>query len=109
MHSPIKSNVLQYKKLKPGLVTFYDIRPGNRAGLFSKERISKEEITKEKVKKKNKCGSMRYKQANNIYSTEIKNRITGAIRPGARNGAELIRPQFTSLDEYFSYCNMQPT
>jgi len=29
------------KKLKPGLVTFYDIRPGNGAGLFSKEKISK--------------------------------------------------------------------
>jgi len=29
---------------------------------------------------------MRYKQANNIYSTEIKNRITGAIRPGAHTG-----------------------
>jgi len=24
------------KKLKPGLVAFYDIRPGNGAGLFSK-------------------------------------------------------------------------
>jgi len=29
------------KKLKPGLVTFYNIRPGNEAGLFSKEQISK--------------------------------------------------------------------
>jgi len=30
------------KKLKPGfLVAFYDIRPGNRAGLFIKEKISK--------------------------------------------------------------------
>jgi len=27
------------KKLKPGLVAFYDIWPGNGAGLFSKERI----------------------------------------------------------------------
>jgi len=38
-----QSKVMYYntKKLKPGLVTFYDIRPGNRAGLFSKERISK--------------------------------------------------------------------
>jgi len=26
------------QKLKPGLVAFYDIRPGNRAGLFSKEK-----------------------------------------------------------------------
>jgi len=29
------------KKLKPGLVTFYHIRPGNRVGLFSKEKINK--------------------------------------------------------------------
>jgi len=44
------------KKLKPGLVAFCDIRPGNGAGLFSKEKISRlrEEIglSKEKVKKK---------------------------------------------------------
>jgi len=43
-HSPIKRNVLQHKinrkKLKPGLVAFYDIRPGNGAGLFSKEKVS---------------------------------------------------------------------
>jgi len=47
MHSPIKRNVIQYKintkklKAKPGLVAFYDTRPGNEAGLFSKEKISK--------------------------------------------------------------------
>jgi len=29
------------KKLKPGLVTFYNIWPGNGVGLFSKEKISK--------------------------------------------------------------------
>jgi len=29
------------KKIKPGLVAFYDIRPGNGAGLFSKEKIRK--------------------------------------------------------------------
>jgi len=40
-HSPIKRNVLPHKKLKPGLVAFYDIWPGNRAGLFSMEKISK--------------------------------------------------------------------
>jgi len=28
------------KKLKPGPVAFYDIRPGNGAGLFSREKIS---------------------------------------------------------------------
>jgi len=31
----------EHKKLKPSLVAFYDIRPGNGAGLFSKEKISK--------------------------------------------------------------------
>jgi len=45
MHSPIKRNVLQHKlntkKLKPGLVTFYDIRSENGANIFSKEKISK--------------------------------------------------------------------
>jgi len=29
------------KKRKPGLVAFDDIRPGNGAGLFSKEKTSK--------------------------------------------------------------------
>jgi len=40
-----KQKVLQQKintkKLKPGLVAFYDIPPGNGAGLFSKEKTSK--------------------------------------------------------------------
>jgi len=49
MHSTIKRNVTQnkHKNLKPGLVTLYDIRPGNGAGLFSKEKVSKgREISK---------------------------------------------------------------
>jgi len=29
------------KKLKPGLVAFYDIRRGKTAGIFSKKKISK--------------------------------------------------------------------
>jgi len=29
------------KKLMPGLVAFYDIWTGSKAGLFSKEKISK--------------------------------------------------------------------
>jgi len=36
-----QKNVLQHKKLKPGLVAFYDVWPGNGAGLLSKEKISK--------------------------------------------------------------------
>jgi len=43
-----KRNVLQHKintkKLKPGLVTFNDIWPGNGAGLFLEEKISKEKV-----------------------------------------------------------------
>jgi len=35
-------NTKQTPKLKPGLVTFYDIRPGNGAGLFSKEKIRRQ-------------------------------------------------------------------
>ena len=40
------------EKLKPGSVAFYNIQPGNGAGLFSKEKISKGGDNKEKVKKK---------------------------------------------------------
>jgi len=41
-----RSNEMYYNKLnttnrKPGLVAFYDIRPGNGAGLFSREKIRK--------------------------------------------------------------------
>jgi len=39
-------------KLKPGLVAFYNILPGNGAGLFSKEKISKGGDKKGKVNKK---------------------------------------------------------
>jgi len=31
---------IETKKLKPGLVAFYNSRPGNGAGLFSEEKIS---------------------------------------------------------------------
>ena len=32
----------KHKKIQPGLVAFYDIRPGNAVGLLSKEKTSKE-------------------------------------------------------------------
>ena len=57
-----------HKKLKPGLVAFYDIWRGNGAGLFSEEKISMEEISEESEEKKEKWGSIQYKQANNTYS-----------------------------------------
>jgi len=61
----------KHRKLKPGLFVFYDFRPGNGVGLFSKEKISMGG-DKKKVKKKEKWRSIRYKQANNIYSAENK-------------------------------------
>jgi len=45
---PILQHKISTKKLKKGLVAFYDIQPGNGAALFSKENI-REEISKEKV------------------------------------------------------------
>ena len=55
--------------MPPGLVAFYDIRPGNGAGLLSKEKISKEKV------KKDKWGSIRYKQANNTYRVGQKSKM----------------------------------
>jgi len=78
----------KHKIRKPGLVAFYDIRPGNGAGLFSKEKISKEEDMQGKCEeKKDKWGSVRYKQQY-ICSAEIKSRIKGALRSEARTGRE---------------------
>jgi len=37
----LKATRNKHKKLKPGLVTFHDIWPGNGVGLFSKKKISK--------------------------------------------------------------------
>jgi len=48
-----QSNVQQHKrntkKLKPVLLASYDIRPGNGAGIFSKEKISKEKRRKKRM------------------------------------------------------------
>ena len=48
-----------------------------------RKRQVREEISKERAKKKDKWESIRYKQANSLYSAEINNRIEGALRPGA--------------------------
>ena len=40
--------------------------------------------SKEKWRKKDKWASIWYKQANNIYSAEIKNRVKATLSPGAR-------------------------
>jgi len=50
----------KHTKLKAGLVAFYDTWPGNRMGLFSKEKTSKGEDKKGKVKKTDKWGRIRY-------------------------------------------------
>ena len=57
-----------------------------------RKRQVKEKISKEKVERKGKWGSIRYKQANNTYSTkiEIKNRMKGTLRPAARTGQQLV-------------------
>jgi len=39
-------NKINTKKLKPGLVAFYDIRPGNGPTLKGREEISKEKVKK---------------------------------------------------------------
>jgi len=77
MHSLIKKCTItqnKHKNLKPGLVAFYEIRPGNRAGLFSKEKTSKKKVNKKDL----------HIQANNIY--QIKSRAQNALVPhGAGN------------------------
>jgi len=42
MHKNIEQHKINTKKLKPGLVAFYDIQPGNRMGPFSRKWLSKE-------------------------------------------------------------------
>jgi len=44
MHQKHKNTITQnkLKQLKPGLDASYDLRPGNRAGLLSKEKVSNE-------------------------------------------------------------------
>jgi len=84
------------KKLKPGLVAFYDIRRGNKAGLFSKEKISKggDEYGKGEEKRARGEEYDINKQTIYIYiymlCVEIENRIKGALHPGAHTGQELV-------------------
>jgi len=67
------TTTLNKHELKPGLVVFYYIWPGNGAGLFSKEKIRSDEISKEKVKKKvGKHTMTTSKQCICIYSAESR-------------------------------------
>jgi len=40
-HKKCTTTQNKHKKLKPGLVAFYDMWPGKAVGLFSEEKISK--------------------------------------------------------------------
>jgi len=55
-----------HNNLSPDLVTAYNLRPGNRAGLFSKEKVIKHVVY--------------------IYSTEINKRSKCTLCPGAHMG-----------------------
>jgi len=68
----------KHKQLKPGLVTFYVIQPGNAVDLSSKEKIRKG-ADKYGRSEKNKRRSIKDINKQTIYSAEIKNRINGAL------------------------------
>jgi len=73
-HIHPSKEILQRKinrKLKPGLVAFYDIRPGNGAGLFSKEKVSKGVDSKEK-----KCRKRISLEANDVNKQTIAPKST---------------------------------
>jgi len=55
-HKKCTTTQNKHKKLKPGLVAFYDIQPGNGEGLFSKEKTSRGRDKQGKVKKKRYVG-----------------------------------------------------
>jgi len=75
-------NVLQHK-----INTKTKIRPGNGAGLFSKEKISRKVISKKKVKKKRISGDAYDKNKPAIYIwCRNQNRIKGALCSGAHTG-----------------------
>jgi len=62
----------KHKKLKPGLVAFYDIWPRAVQQVYSQRKKQVREEIHKKVKKK--------------LNTEIKNRIKGALRPEPTRG-----------------------
>jgi len=109
-----KCNTTQNKheKLMPGLVAFYDIRPGNGAlGLFSKENINKEGIRKTE-EKKDKWGSIQYKQANNIHTAKIKNLNQGRIiaqRPHGLYCSNIASANVAYSSAFNPLCTKPPT
>jgi len=73
------------KKLKPDLVAFYDIRPGNGAGLFSKEKINK---VGEKLGKSEEKGC---REAYNIYKQTIYIALKSKIASRVHYDPEPVR------------------
>jgi len=72
------------------LVVNYDLRPGNGlngVGLFSREKT---DLIRKKVKKKDKWGSIRCKQANDIGLQRRNQQMNqGRSTPGARTHGDL--------------------
>jgi len=71
-------------KLKPGLIAFYDIRPGNGAGLSSKEKIREEIKNLEKSEEKRINGQAYDRNKQTIYiapKSKIESRADYAPEP----------------------------
>ena len=81
----------RHKKLKPGLVAFYDIWPGNGAGLFSKEKMSRPKGGDkwEKVKKRVSVGAYCINKQT-MYSRNQKSN-QGRIMPRSPHDAREFR------------------
>jgi len=80
---PLHSGLVQ------SLGTFYDIRTGNGAGLFSKEKITEGGISKDKVKKKGISGEAYDVNEQTIYiAPKSKIESRGALCPGAHTWTE---------------------
>jgi len=91
MHSLIKRNVLQHKinrETEARLSHLLRHPAGKRSGSILKGKDKRwHEVSKEKKwRKKDKWGSIQYEQANNIYSTKIKNRMKGTLGNRAHTG-----------------------
>ena len=74
------------KKTNARFSRLYDIRPGNGAGKFSKEKTGEGGENKGKSEEKTISGEAYDINKQTIYSAEIKNRIKGTSCHGARMG-----------------------
>ena len=92
----------KHKKLKPDLVTFYDIRPGNGAGQFSNEKKKRGEVSKEKWKRIKRISGVciRHVKANNIHIQHRNQESNpGHIKPRSPHGGtgQLLRQTAASM------------